>query len=188
MERQHSQGLTLVELLTVMSLLALLITLGVPSMSRLIDTSRLRAAAEGLSASLQLARAETIAHPDPAAEVYLSFRRAAQDDTDWCFGLARGSPCDCRLDDAANADACRLDNGAAARLKRVTSDEFPGVALEAIAFGAGGHTHFDAVRGTAQSGHVLLGNGHTLKLVLSPLGRVRLCSPDAAGLPGYAAC
>lgn len=188
MERHHSQGLTLVELLIVISVLGLLITIGVPAMTSLIDTSRLRAAAGALASRFHYARTETIAHPDGTAQVYVSFRRNPENPRDWCYGLSRGGPCDCRIDDVTNAAACRLNGAGAPRLLRTTSADYPGVALEHIAFGADGHTHFDAVRGTARSGHVRFRNGRGLKIILSPLGRVRQCVTDGGTLPGYAPC
>jgi type IV fimbrial biogenesis protein FimT len=177
-----------VELLTVLTILAILVTLGVPAMERLLQKNRLRAAAEGLLSTLHQARAETLARPGLAHRIHVSFYRNASQPGEWCFGLRHAAPCDCRLDDVSDAGACVLDRGGVAVLKVVSAREFPGVQLGNIAFGAGDHTLFHPVRGTARAGHVTFALRQELRVVLSPLGRARLCSPPEAHLPGYPPC
>lgn len=188
MERHIPRGLTLVELLTVVAILAILVTLGVPAMDRLLQQNRLRAAAESLLATLHYARAETLARPEPAHRIHVSFYRDALQAEDWCFGLRRGAPCDCRLSDVTDGAACLLDMAGTPVLKVVSGVEFPGVRLDDIAFGAGDYTLFHPVRGTARSGHATFTLRQDLRVVLGPLGRARLCSPQPAPLPGYPPC
>ena len=188
MERHLPRGLTLVELLMVMAILAILLTLGMPALDQLLQKHRLRAAAESLLASLHLARAETLARPDAALRIHVSLSRDSQDPTDWCFGLRRGAPCDCRETDLTAPAACVLEVAGTPALQVVRGTEFPGVRLHNIAFGAGDHTLFHPVRGTARSGHATFALGRQLRVVLSPLGRARLCSPSDAYLPGHPPC
>jgi type IV fimbrial biogenesis protein FimT len=188
MERHIPRGLTLVELLTVVAILAILLTLGMPAMDQLLQKNRLRAAAESLLTTLHYARAETLARPAPAHKVHVSFHRDELQPHAWCFGLRRGAPCDCRLDDVAAGDACVLDVAGVAVLKVVSSLDFPGVRLHDITFGAGDYTLFHPARGTARSGHVTFALAQDLRVVLSPLGRARLCAPPDTLLPGYPAC
>ena len=49
-------------------------------------------------------------------------------------------------------------------------------------------THFDPIRGVADNGSVTFrsGAGREIKVLVSALGRVRLCSPAGAShVPGY---
>ena len=188
MERHIPRGVTLVELLTVIAILALLITLGVPALEHFLQKNRLRAAAEGLLGTLHQARAESLVRPDPGQRLHVSFHRHAQQPEDWCFGLRRGSPCDCRVDDTRDGMACVLEVAGEAVLRTVSSRDYPGVHLDSIAFGGHDHTLFSPERGTARAGHVSFRLRHELRVVLSALGRARLCSPREAYLPGYPPC
>jgi prepilin-type N-terminal cleavage/methylation domain-containing protein len=188
MERHIHRGVTLVELLVVIAILAILTTLGIPAMEHFLQKNRLRAAAEHLLTTLHYARAETLARPDAARNIHVSFHREDADPADWCFGLSHAAPCDCRLDDAHEAGACVLDMAGEPVLKVVSGSAYPGVRLRNIAFGAGDHTLFHPTRGTARSGHVSFALRHELRVVLGPLGRARLCSPQDDYLPGYPPC
>lgn len=61
MERQGSRGLTLIELLVGMSILALLMVMAAPSLGEWMTNARLRNTAEAISASLQFAKGEAVA-------------------------------------------------------------------------------------------------------------------------------
>lgn len=188
MERHIPRGVTLVELLMVLAVLGLLITLGIPALEHFLQNNRLRAAAESLLTSLHHARAETLARPDPAYRVHVSFRRDEADHRDWCFGLRRGAPCDCQLEDPEDPTACVLELAGSARLQVVSAAEFPGVELRDIAFGADTHTLFHPARGTARAGHADFALAEELRVVLGPLGRARLCAPGDPPLSGYPPC
>lgn len=60
MNRNLQMGYSIVELVVVVGLLALLLALGVPAMTELIASSRVRTTAEGVLNGLQLARAEAV--------------------------------------------------------------------------------------------------------------------------------
>lgn len=188
MERHIPRGVTLLELLVVVAILTILVTLGIPALDHLLQKNRLRAAAESLFTTLHQARAETLARPDAAQRIHISLYRNAQDPGDWCFGLRRGAPCNCRLGDITDPDACVLDRAGVPVLKVVSATEFPAVRLRNVAFGADDYTLFHPARGTARAGHATFALQQDLRVVLSPLGRARLCSPTTAYLPGYPAC
>ena len=56
--RRAGRGFTLVEMMTVVSIVAILVTVAAPSFAEMVATQRVRAAASALTESLWLARAE----------------------------------------------------------------------------------------------------------------------------------
>ena len=60
MHKRLVRGLTLIELMITVALLVIVLAIGVPSFQGAINSSRLTAAANELSAAVQLARAEAI--------------------------------------------------------------------------------------------------------------------------------
>lgn len=166
----RQQGLTLLELIVVVAILALLMGVAVPSMHEMLDRNRLKAAAQAIAEDLQWARSEAVKRNRPVA---LSLRPS-----NWCYGvtLATDLGCDCHGDrDAPNG--CEL--------KRVSGADYPGIHLSATF----DRTVFEPRRATARNGSLRLqsSRGATIKVILSRLGRVRLCSPNGT-LPGYGDC
>ena len=78
MNRQHT-GFTLIELMVALAVLAILLTVGVPSMQTLISNDRLTTATNSLAASLNLARSE-------AAKQGLSATLCSSNDQTSCTG------------------------------------------------------------------------------------------------------
>ena len=82
---------------------------------------------------------------------------------------------------------CRLtpDSDGACRLKRVLGASFAGTEITSTL----NLTRFEPRRATAINGSLTLTSpsGASIRVVLSRLGRVRFCTPNA-GLPGYDAC
>lgn len=163
---RDGQGLTAVELVIALAVLALLATIALPSFGSLLGRHRLVAAAETLAADLSLARFQS-AQSGHALHVVL------QPGDDWCWAVARTPGCDCR---AQAATACAL--------KTVGAVDLPGVRLQ-----ADGDAHFapdarpqprvEAVLATRDGDQML-------QVRLSPLGRASICSPTP--LRGYPRC
>jgi type IV fimbrial biogenesis protein FimT len=158
------RGVTLIEQLMVLGVLAVLTSLTLPSLGELIDRQRLQMAAESLAADLSEAR---FAAAQRGQAVHLSFVRG----TDWCYALSSAPGCDCR-----SAARCTV--------KAVRGSELPGIRLAASS---------DAVldpAGTAAPTAVasfVSARGERLQVVLSALGRARVCRPDGA-VRHYPAC
>jgi type IV fimbrial biogenesis protein FimT len=85
-EMKNNSGFTLVEMLTVMAIVAILLAVGIPGMRSLIASQRVRTAASNLQAYLNLTRAEALKRN---ANVTLS----PNSSTDWTTGwhIADGS-------------------------------------------------------------------------------------------------
>lgn len=60
MHRPHARGVTLVEIVVVLGIVALLTVLAVPSMTAWFSNSRIRSTAEAIQSGLQLAKAEAV--------------------------------------------------------------------------------------------------------------------------------
>ncbi|MEA2079584.1 MAG: GspH/FimT family pseudopilin [Pseudomonadota bacterium] len=179
MEDTRQSGFTLLELLVTLAVVGLLAGLAVPAMGRLLDTARLRSAAEAFAQELQQARNQALTHQQ---SIYFSLSVSAQR---WCYGWSELAACDCKAGDT-EASACRTGSDSRQRIHRRLSTDFPSVELNTTRRAASRTLHFSPVRGTASADSFALRNGAgELRVIVSPLGRVRICSTDGRG---YRAC
>lgn len=155
----HS-GFTLVEAMITVVVVAVLLAVAAPAFQGSLDKRRLVGAAEQLYADLQYARSEAIKHN---ASVYVSFATGAN----WCYGIALAE-CDC------NAATCQLDGVQ----KVVSASNFRGVSLTETFSRMG--PQFESSRGTANNGTATLSSDYgSINVIVSQLGRVRICSGSA---------
>jgi type II secretion system protein H len=168
MEDHRCSGFTLVELLVTVALLALLTSLAAPAMAVFVDKARLRSATQALAQELRQARAYALAR---RKTVYFSISPGTDR---WCYGWRDESPCRC--DSHAQQGLCRsADDG---RPHEQSSATFPGVQLASNRRATRRGLRFSPVRGTASGATFRLRNEHgETRVILSPLGRVRVCSP-----------
>ena len=195
--RKH-RGFTLIELMITLIVVAVLLTMGVPSMASYFDRQKIKAAGEQLYADLQLARSEAIARNTP-----IRIHVAANGSATWAYGVSNVDNCDLSVTDPTDATACTLvvDDGDLSVhgiegavdtddkvLQRYTSAEHQDIALSRTGFLNGNQITFDPSNGTAigNSGNLLLTspNGRHLLVKVNPLGLVRICSPDSS-VNGY---
>ena len=175
------RGLTLLELMVTLAVLAILLSIGIPSLQSFFEGNRLKGAAQALAEDLQWSRSEAILRN---RTLHLSFNAAA-----WCYGIAEQAGCDCAQTDPTASGACALSGPTAGSrvLKRVAAADFPGIAMTATI----AETWFEPRRALARNGTLgfVSPSGTRLNVVLSRLGRVRICVPaDAAGPMGYRPC
>jgi type IV fimbrial biogenesis protein FimT len=159
-----ARGLTLLELVIALALLALLATLAVPSMGARLDRQRVVSAAETLAADLNEARFEAARQGRP---MHLLVQTGAA----WCWSVATQPACPC-----GQAQACEL--------RASTPERQSGIAtLE------GGSLHITPQGRPETPGAITLQSprGLRLRVALQPLGRSHVCS-DGPPVPGYAAC
>ena len=160
MDDHRLAGFTLFELLITLSLIGILSGLAVPAYQGLILNNRLRAAAETIADDLRQARREAIMS-NRSREV--NFLRSSG--KHWSYSVSSAS----------------------AVQKATSSTDFPHISLAQPSFSGTGSIRFTPVRGTANGGRLDLSTsaGKDISIILSPLGRVRLCSSSDAR---YAAC
>lgn len=159
------RGLTLIELMIALAMIAVLMSLAVPSFNTYLQRNRLKSAALGLEADLRDARHEAVRRGLP---VRVSFHPG----TDWCYALTTEPGCDCR-----SASACRL--------KAVRAADLRGVQMaQAQSLG------FDPASGTAdtEGGGAIwsVPGGERVRVSVNPLGRPAVCVLEGqlAPLPG----
>nr|WP_067296773.1 GspH/FimT family protein [Marinobacterium profundum] len=173
----YQTGVTLVELLVTLVVLAIFALVGFPSLTSMFESYRVAGAAQTLYADLQYARAESIKRN---LDVAVNF-----DSTAWCYGITDTAPftaCDCSGTVASQA-SCSV-NG---EQYIVSGDSFPGVSMASSL--SSGSVTFDPTRGTlSPSGNVrFLGDAtEEVRVTAYFIGRVRLCSPT--GYAGYKSC
>ncbi|QVL51220.1 MAG: GspH/FimT family pseudopilin [Thiocapsa sp.] len=190
---KRSPGFTLLELMITLSVLAILASLGVPAMQEMLERNRLKGAAQALVEDLQWVRGEAIRRN---RDLHLIFDAGSP----WCYGISEASACNCHLTDPDDANACTLSFNDTKVLKHLHAANYVGV--DATATFNQGLTGFERRRGTTMrmgsgsagskrhgNGSVNFSNAHggQLRVILSVIGRVRVCSPDQS-VPGFRPC
>ncbi len=128
------RGLTLMELMVTVAIMAILIVLVVPSFNSFLARGRLTGAAEALAQDLQLARSEAMRRN---TEVRFSFSPGGT----WCYGsVAAGTACTC-----TTLNSCTL--------RQVDGGAYPGVTMSAPSFPSN-TTTFTPRLGMANAGTV----------------------------------
>ncbi len=171
MNAMHSQrGITLVEALISVLVMAILAAVAVPAFTGLFERNRLKSAADLFHTDLHWARSEAV---KGNRNVYLSVSSGAA----WAYGIGTGSACACTGSACTSCD-----------LKVVSSVDYGGVSIAASTLGAS--VAFEPRQGQASTGGTASfqnAQGAGLNVVLSALGQPRLCSPSAT-VPGYPSC
>jgi prepilin peptidase dependent protein A/type IV fimbrial biogenesis protein FimT len=170
MSAQNTSGLTLLELLLVLSITSVLLLLGAPTYQTLQAELQLRAAIQVSYFALQQARSNAISQ---GQNITVAF----QDGGDWCLGLSDAGVCQC-----SQFKNCTLA-GVEHTVRRL---DYPLVSLENLKFGKEKIAVFDGIRGVAagHGGSAVFAAGNTkLRLILSHFGRIRICAltTDRAG-------
>lgn len=161
MRAPSARGLTLLETIVATGIVALLMTLALPSFGSMLARQRLKAAAEHLAMDLAEGRLQAARRGQP---LYLNL----QSGPEWCYALA-GSP------------ACACSPAQICQLKAVRAGDHPGVTLL-----AGPALRIDPQPGASGGSALLQGSdGTQLRVALTPLGRPKVCAPGAAvaGMP-----
>jgi prepilin-type N-terminal cleavage/methylation domain-containing protein len=173
---QKNFGFTLIEMMVTVAVAAILLTVAIPSFTQMIDKKRLESAAENLYADLQFAQSEAIKRNKT---IRVSFYANG---STWCYGLKENADCDCQETNSTESDFCEIDSVP----KTVSSVEFKDISIASTA----SSFSFSSLRGTVNTGSTEFqsANNKKLQVVVSPFGRVRLCSPSEGNVTGYPVC
>ncbi|KXI27204.1 GspH/FimT family pseudopilin [Paraglaciecola hydrolytica] len=169
-----SSGITLLELLTTISIITLVLTLGVPAILSVQKTMQLKGAVEVSYFALLQARATAVA---TRRDVHIALNAGKN----WCIALSDHGLCDCTV-----YNACTIEGVE----QKIHYSDFHLIELRDLKFGQDNVAVFDGVRGLAigNAGSVVFSDGGNLvKLVVSNMGRVRICV-QAGKLGAYEPC
>lgn len=189
LKRTPQGGFTLIELMVTIAIAAILLTIGVPSLTSFFDRQKLIAAAEDIYANIALAKSLAISSNQDVTFKLFNYDTA----TKGYFGIT-----DKLID--SYADDCRdgvalADLTVGGMVYKVSADNHDGVTYE-----IGGEdslrawcVQFDEVRGAVKtfsnSGAKyyldIIYEDLEMRVNVSPLGRVSLCSNDVGG---YSSC
>ncbi len=104
------RGFTLIELMTVMGVVAITITLALPSFRPVAEKRQVVSAAEEVISFMATAQGEAIKRND---KVSVSWFSPGGHDDDWCIGASlppKTAPCDCMETVTTEADFCSIDS------------------------------------------------------------------------------
>ena len=170
MSERIFRGLTLIELLMVLTVAAILATAAIPFFFDLTARQRLKGAADTLYGHLQHARLLAAKENTP---ITVSFRDSGPA-SGWCYGLSDTGPCLCQT-----TGSCRLGSGPAIV---VGSADFRDTGLKNNFYRD--EVTFNPLLGASNGGTIILSaNGQNIRVVVSTLGRVRTCSDEVTGYP-----
>lgn len=158
----NQKGLSLLELMIAVAIVAIVVTLGAPAISDVQRGAALSGAVENVYFGMQQARSHAVRQ---SSDIQVDFT-AGQN---WCIGTTDQTDCDCAV-----ANSCTVD-GVENVLR---AQDFPGITLPALAFGTDNQTTFDGTRGLTlnNSGSASFSNGtDTVRINLNEVGRVHIC-------------
>jgi type IV fimbrial biogenesis protein FimT len=179
----NQQGLSLLEMMVTMGIVAIIASSAAPSMAALLEQRRLQGAAAELATDLQSARSLAVARNQV---VRVSLKTLDADGTT-CYLIHTGEASDC----LCRADVATADCAKPAQLIKAAFIKDRGdLVLKASAVSM----RFDPLHGTVTpTATWRIHNRKTgaayreIAHVVNVMGRVRSCSPDAA-VAGFAAC
>jgi type IV fimbrial biogenesis protein FimT len=152
-QKQPDTGLTLLELVICVAVLAVLGMLALPGLGTQLERQRLRNAAQTLAGDITEAR---FLAAQRGQAVYVQ----AQDGPPWCWGVSMSSACDCSAEQACRIHAVPAASHTGIRLLNPMAVQLePNGAVQA------------ATSATFESPH-----GDRLRVDVSPQGRPRICA------------
>lgn len=159
MPRRRQRGLTLLEIVVALALLAVLGAVTLPGFGARLDRDRLQGAAEALAADLNEARFE-------AARQGRALHLVAVDGPHWCWAVATTRDCPC-----GSGDTCQL--------RSAREQDHPGVTLRTpghVALGSDGRADPPVTAFDLESTR-----GLRLRVSLGAMGRAQVCTLRGTG-------
>lgn len=169
------RGVTLIELLITIVVLAIIMAYGVPNLTGYFERQRVSGAAHSFLSDLQLARAESIKQNE---DVYVYV-----DPAQWCYALDDDTSTACSC--SASASSCTINGNQYV----VSGTDFPDVSITENISTAGNVITFDPARGTlAPAATVSFSSGgYGVNVIWGTIGRARICATSGPSW-GYDSC
>jgi len=156
------RGVTLIECVIAIAIVAALMSVALPSFGEAMARARLRAAAEDLALDLGNARLESVR--SGASLVHVTLRPGSP----WCWAVGSVPDVDCHNPPVGTT------------LRVVRADDYAGVTMT-----RGVSASFDGRDMLAPAGFAAefaLVQGQQLRVQVTPLGRATICSPQGSSL------
>lgn len=191
-----SKGFTLIELLIGVAVLAIVMSLALPSYRSIIEKRQVTRGAEQLGAFLSAVQIEAVKRSE---NITVSYSRT--DAETWCIGIVSGTAaCDCTDTDVDTAD-CKISGDDQVRVINGDSLSYPGIMNDMSDLSDDGYFVFDPARGLVYADSSLSdydsaelkllsdNDTYALNVQVSQTGRISLCSDSSAKhVPGYDVC
>lgn len=175
MQSRFGNGFSLIEMLIAIAVVAIILTIGMPSFKAMFDGNKLKGGSDALYFMLNLAKTESIKRN---ANIYL----AVQSGENWCVGITenQASNCDCNIKGMTNG--CDITS--------VSSLSFKNLTLNSVIPTSASPATFDSVRGAFTPADKLFtlqsDSGTSVQLRINMLGSVRMCGVN--GVLGLYSC
>lgn len=166
--KQH--GITLIETLVVLVMLAILTAILTPAMTTYFNQGNIKGATEALYGDINLARTIATKSTDTVTITFVS-------GTSWCYGLSSGAVA-CACNSAPSSTNCNLG--------LTTATSFKNTALAVT----NATTTFSTSRGTTTSNTAVFSATNPTQsatIIISNMGTPSICSTNAS-VGGYPAC
>ena len=155
---RHSRGFTLIELIIASGIVAMLMSLALPSFGEALARARLQSVVEDLAIDIGQARLESLRAG--AGPVHLSMQAGPA----WCWAVGAAPDLDC-------------SNAAVVAAKVVRASDYPGITMHAGQ--SAGFVNGKQQGTPALSAEFMSAQGQSLRVVMTPLGRAAICAPHA---------
>jgi len=181
MNKNKSQGFTLVELMIVVAIVGIVATIAVPSFQDTLERNRLKEAVESLKSDLMFAKTEAI-----KKSIDITVNRKTGNNGAWCYGFDQtGFACDCAEGDDTNiTTSINAGYCSAKRVSGLSKTNINSV------FPLTGNTTFRFRRGTAAAHNTCFSStNYKVKVKTSNAGRMLICTnTDEFAMAGYPDC
>ncbi len=168
-----NRGFTLIELMVTVAILAILLTIGVPSMTSFFDRQKVVAAAEALYSALQETKSEAISRSQTVRFVH------NLGSSEYAISTVATTACS-----ASSLNGCTISIGGAAVVNKFNNVVFDDVTITEPTTSV----DFDGIRGgvSAKSTYVIESpNALIVKINVTVLGMISICSND---IGSYKSC
>lgn len=181
-------GLTLIELVVALAIIAVLAAVAVPSLREFMMQQRLKSAAAELLADMQLARSSALSMGSVPTYVNVNFRSNA---SVTCYSLTVVGSAAVNCDCTRSTDVCRFAGvGVTPPFRLTTIERSSGIAVASpspMLLNSSGMANNPADR-VERILTVTASTGATLNVIIGATGFPRLCAPAGTNISGVPPC